>query len=221
MGAQETAFWTAAWRAADRQRIAQYAAQLDPDADRIIDCLRAHGAKTVCDAGCGCGAYARKLALHGFAVSGFDLSADAAALAQGLLAEAGCPAGAFLAADILHTPYPDASFDAVVARDVLDHMPRADAARAVRELLRITRPGGCVLLTLDETDGEYESEAHTVNADGDYLFTDGKWAGMVFHPYAAQELPALAPDGRVHILESDGGFTVAIEKAKGDSHADP
>ncbi len=77
-----------------------------------------------------------------------------------------------------------------------------------------------MLLTLDEPDEEYESEAHTVNFDGDYVFTDGKWAGMVFHPYTAEELPALAPHGRVHILDAAGGFTVAIEKAKGGSHAD-
>lgn len=205
-------FWESTWKAVDRQRLADYAAQLDRACDPIIDELKTRNAVTVCDAGCGCGAYARKLAQHGFAVSGFDLSADAAALAQALLAENGCLSGEFRAADVLDTPYPDGAFDAVVARDVLDHLPRADAVKAVRELLRITRRGGCVLATLDAADADYVSAPHTVNADGDCLFTGGKWAGMVFHPYAAAELALLAQGHVLRILDESGGFTIAIEK---------
>ena len=201
------AFWESAWKAVDRQRLADYAAQLDRSDDPIISELKTRAAVRVCDAGCGCGAYARKLAQRGFAVSGFDLSAEAAALAR-----SGCPSGDFLAADVLDTPYPDGAFDAVVARDVLDHLPRADAVKAVRELLRITRRGGCVLATLDALDADYVSAPHTVNADGDYFFTGGKWAGMVFHPYAAAELALLAQGHALRILDGSGGFTIAIEK---------
>jgi SAM-dependent methyltransferase len=39
---------------------------------------------------------------------------------------------------------PDAAFDVVLAADVLEHVD--DDRRAMRELLRITRPDGCVLL---------------------------------------------------------------------------
>ena len=207
-----TAFWTASWKTMDPQRLADYAARLDMGGDPITDFLAARGARSVCDAGCGCGAYAYKLARHGFFVSGFDLSADAAALAAALLAERGCAAGEFLAADILRPPFPDAAFDAVVARDVLDHMPLADAAAAVRELLRITRPGGCAVFTLDAADEEYERAPHRVSPDGDYLFTGGKWAGMVFHPYTVAGLAALIPGGDYRVLDDSGGFTVAVEK---------
>ena len=212
MGNDRGAFWERSWKAADRERLADYALRLGTDADPIIDFLTARGARRVCDAGCGCGAYALKLARRGFSVSGFDISTDAAALAQALLRESGCAAGEFIAADILNTPYPDESFDAAVARDVLDHMPLADAVRALRELLRITRRGGCLLLTLDATDAEYEAEPHAVNADGDYLFTGGKWQGMVFHPYTAATLGVLSPENDHRILDASGGLTVAIEK---------
>ena len=205
-------FWERSWKTADRDRLAEYASRLGAGSDPIIGALTARGAGDICDAGCGCGAYARKLAQFGFSVSGFDISADAAALAQALLAECGCATGGFITANILNTPYPDEHFDVVVARDVLDHMPLADAIRAMRELLRITRRGGCVLLTLDAPDAEYETEPHEVNSDGDYLFTGGKWEGMVFHPYTAAELRDLSPEHDFKIIDASGGLTVAIEK---------
>ena len=48
-----------------------------------------------------------------------------------------------------------------------------DGIGAVKELLRIVRPGGWVVITLDTADG-YESEPHEINEDGDWLFTHGK-----------------------------------------------
>jgi len=47
--------------------------------------------------------------------------------------------------DILDIPVPDASFDVVVCTEVLEHVP--EPIKAVRELARILRPGGLMLLT--------------------------------------------------------------------------
>ena len=44
-------------------------------------------------------------------------------------------------------PYADASFDLVVSMDVIEHVPNAQLAPWLRELLRVTRPGGLVFLT--------------------------------------------------------------------------
>src|SRR3954452_4427329 len=43
-------------------------------------------------------------------------------------------------------PPPDASFDLVTCLDVLEHTP--DDARSLRELRRVTRPGGALVLTV-------------------------------------------------------------------------
>ena len=209
----QDAFWERTWRETDRERVRAYVDRFDMAEDAIIRFLRGRGAKTVCDAGCGCGAYALKLAAHGFSVFGFDISPDAAALAEELLSSKGYPAGRFRAGDALATGWTDARFDAVVARDVLDHMPIREGMAALAELCRIVRPGGCVLLTLDGTDEEYESEPHTVNADGDHLYTAGKWAGMAFHPYDADGVRRLT-GGRGRLIgQADGhGVLVALEK---------
>ncbi len=50
----------------------------------------------------------------------------------------------FEAADILHLPYPDASFDAVVAANVIHLLDDPNAA--LRELDRVCRPGGRLII---------------------------------------------------------------------------
>lgn len=93
---------------------------------RIIDC------------GCGVGQNMRLLEPHGQVV-GFELDSMAAVAGR----EFGRP---IARADITHIPFPDNAFDLAVSFDVLQ-VVEPDVA-AVREMARIVRPGGCVLLTL-------------------------------------------------------------------------
>lgn len=204
-------FWNRTWKTISPERIASYAAGFDTAEDAIIAFLRKRKAKYVCDAGCGCGVYSLKLARFGFDVSGFDIAEDAVLLAEKLLSENGYSAKV-KQADVLSTGYPSKCFDAVVARDVIDHMPIKQGVEAVKELVRIVRPSGCVLITLDGIDSEYESEPHKKNADGDYLFNSGKWNGMVFHPYSDSEIKKLTNGIKYDILSSDDdGFMVALD----------
>lgn len=53
-------------------------------------------------------------------------------------------------ADVRRLPYPAAHFDAVVSTSTLDHFRSFDDVRiALRELHRVLRPGGTLVLTLD------------------------------------------------------------------------
>jgi SAM-dependent methyltransferase len=54
------------------------------------------------------------------------------------------------AADVRALPFPEEAFDAVVSNSTLDHFPsRDDIATALGELHRVLRPGGALLVTLD------------------------------------------------------------------------
>jgi SAM-dependent methyltransferase len=52
-------------------------------------------------------------------------------------------------ADLTRLPFADASFDLVSCISVLEHMPPETRAKGVREMSRVLRPGGQLLLTYD------------------------------------------------------------------------
>lgn len=93
--------------------------------------------KTVLDAGCGGGRYARLLGDHGASLLGVDLSAaveKAATLCQSF------PNVAIVQADLLDLPVADASFDAAFSIGVLHHSP--DPRRAFAQVAAKVKPGG-------------------------------------------------------------------------------
>ncbi len=93
----------------------------------------------ILDAGCGTGGNLSALARFGCPV-GMDYSP--LALAYATKAHAGRVARATIEA----LPYADNSFDLVTSFDVLYCREVEDDAKAVRELARVTRPGGHVLV---------------------------------------------------------------------------
>lgn len=205
-------FWEKSWESVNPSRIVEYISTFNMESDNLIDILRQNHVHSVCDAGCGCGIYALKLASNGFCVSGFDVSSHAVEISQLLLDKASLSAE-LKTASILDTGYTDNQFDGVLSRDVLDHISKADAIIAMKELCRITKPGGIILVTLDSLDEEYETERHIVNEDGDYVFTDGKWNGMVFHPYSQEEVYEIIPVGVMcEITDNHGELTVLSRK---------
>ena len=93
----------------------------------------------IVDCGCGVGQNMRLLEPHGRVV-GLELEPLAAAAAA---REFGRP---IACADITRIPFPDNTFDMAVSFDVLQ-VVEPDVA-AVREMARIVRPGGYVLITV-------------------------------------------------------------------------
>jgi SAM-dependent methyltransferase len=103
--------------------------------------------------GCGAGRHAFALYRRGADVTALDMDAGELKDVAGMLAamdEAGeAPPGA-LARAVRGTayalPFADASFDRVVASEVLEHLPQDRDAMA--ELVRVLRPGGLLAVTV-------------------------------------------------------------------------
>jgi SAM-dependent methyltransferase len=97
------------------------------------------------DMGAGGGRHAFEAAKRGAAVTALDADAGELKDAKAVLDELG-HGGACVNGDALRLPFADATFDRVIAAEVLEHVP-ADVA-AMRELARVLRPGGTIAVTV-------------------------------------------------------------------------
>ncbi len=93
---------------------------------------------TLLDAGCGTGGNLKALARFGKAV-GLDLSPEALRFCQ-------TRGVAAARAGLLALPFPDRAFDCVTSFDVIYHAWVADDRAAAREMARVLRPGGLLLV---------------------------------------------------------------------------
>lgn len=114
----------------------------------VLDLAALAGTENVADIGCGNGAYLAELACRGHRghVVGADMSA-------GMLRAAGSRAASsarLIIGDAAALPVRDVAADVCLAMHMLYHVP--DPLAAVRELRRITRPGGQVLVVLNGAD---------------------------------------------------------------------
>jgi ubiquinone/menaquinone biosynthesis C-methylase UbiE len=138
------------WRAADRNpdEIARYldtlAQVLSGMKQKSIDMLRLESGAAVLDVGCGLGHDVMAIAhqLGGTArVVGVDISHELIAKAMER-ARTARPPPEFRLGDALALDFADDTFDACRIDRVLQHLH--DPARAVAEMVRVTRPGGRV-----------------------------------------------------------------------------
>lgn len=107
----------------------------------------------VLDLGCGAGRHAFEALRRGARVTAFDYDEaelkDVGAMATAMheagdlpaAARSGCARG-----DATRLPFPDGTFDRIIAAEVLEHID--DDFGAIRELVRVLRPGGTIAATV-------------------------------------------------------------------------
>jgi ubiquinone/menaquinone biosynthesis C-methylase UbiE len=98
-------------------------------------CKLLHPDQTILDIACGYGYGTFLMSNHGCKVIGADIDADAVAQAKNIWRN--CE---FIHADALNLPFEDATFDAVVTFETIEHVE--DEERFLSEMKRVLKPGG-------------------------------------------------------------------------------
>jgi SAM-dependent methyltransferase len=95
----------------------------------------------ILDVGCGTGRWLRRYQQFGFRAMGVDATAAMLRLAR----ERGT-AAALTVGEVNRLPFRDATFDAVTDITVTQHIPQSLQVPALAEMIRVIRPGGCLIL---------------------------------------------------------------------------
>ena len=137
--------WEGHYRTAENERFYEAAF------DYIARVLSPPAGATFLDVGCGPCAHSLRLARRGFNVRAVDFSESALEMARSNVRAAGMEERINLQREsLLGLTFPDESFDYVLCWGVLMHIP--EVGRAVRELARVVRPGGALVVSEGNTD---------------------------------------------------------------------
>jgi SAM-dependent methyltransferase len=138
----------------------------------------------VLDVACGAGHVAEQIAPHVRQVVGVDLTAALLEIGAERLRDAGITNVLLQEGNAAELAFVDASFDLVVCRGALHHMPRCEQALA--EMARVCRPGGRVVASDMVAPAPDVREAF----DDLHLRTDPSHAGVLLEAELAAQLRA-------------------------------
>ncbi len=123
----------------ERQKLYAFAAEF----------LRSKGAKMVLDMACGEGVGSFILSKKISSVRGVDISRDLINSAKSKFSVSNVE---FSTGDARKTEFGDSSFDGVVSCHTLEHFNSPDQILFLRELKRITKPGGSIIIATPDKD---------------------------------------------------------------------
>ncbi len=132
----------------------------------VLEALAPRAGDQILDAGCGTGIFTEPMVATGARLIGLDISLDMLRPAVSRLPAQGFSA---VSGTLLELPFPDGSFDHTVSVTALEFIE--DGAGALAELLRVTRPGGrMVVATLNALSPWARRRAESAAADSRSLF---------------------------------------------------
>ena len=136
------------------------------EAELILDLLRPGRGETLLDAGCGTGVFTLDILAFGVHVIGLDISMPMLRRARG---KAGGEPLQIVSGDMLHLPFLENVFDRVVSVTALEFIE--DGQGAVRELFRVTKRGGSIVVATLNSLGPWASQRKMEAQEKQSIFT--------------------------------------------------
>jgi SAM-dependent methyltransferase len=182
-------------------------------ANAIVDALLQRQVRVVLDLGCAVGRLSMLIAAQGIEVYGLDASEKAISFARSWALDEHMPNVHFDVGLANSLPYSTGSFDAVISNAVLDHMPRSETLKAVREMWAVLRPGGLAYATFDGVEGRETWPHHTLE-DGTRIYVHGMHRGLIWRYWGDPEILGLFSRFDVDDLktEKDGSRVLVCTK---------
>jgi ubiquinone/menaquinone biosynthesis C-methylase UbiE len=151
------------------------------ESELILELLKPGEGEIILDAGCGTGIFTRDILSFGSRVVGLDISMP-------MLMRAGEKTTGYpfymVAGDMLKLPFPDSTFDKVVSVTAIEFIE--DAVGCVRELFRVARGGGCIVVATLNSLSPWATRRRSVAEKADSVFK-----GAIFR--SPDEMRSLAP----------------------------
>jgi SAM-dependent methyltransferase len=160
------------WRAGQQRRLKM-----------ILEAAQERIQGKVLENGCGVGMYVEHMLPHGGQIIGLEYDFERAA-------EAGNHSPNILNAAGETLPLPSGTFDLILSHEVLEHV--RDDAQAVREMVRVLRPGGRIALFVPNRG--YPFETHGIYWRGKYYFGNKPFVNYLPHAWRDR----LAPHVKVY-----------------------
>ena len=135
------------------------------ESELIIQMLRPKRGDCILDAGCGTGVFTRHLLAEDASVVGLELSFP-------MLFKAGGKLDGYqflmVQGDMQHLPFADNEFDKTISVSAIEFIE--DAKDVIDELFRVTKPGGCIVVTTLNRLSPWATRRKTAAKEGHPIF---------------------------------------------------
>jgi len=182
---------------------------------RFADLLKERGAKSILDIGCGTGRHLLHMVRNGLRTTGLDNAPTALKLTHEWLKKEQLGANLLLADMRQPLPFGSDSFDAVLSTQVIHHARLATLIGTAREIERIVRKGGCILVSVPARKAIAEdAPAHNEIEPNTYVPTSGSEKGLPHHLFTPDEFRDIFPQFEVFDLRVIDDRIIALTALK-------
>jgi SAM-dependent methyltransferase len=189
--------------------------QAHPLVMRFTELLIEHGLRTVLDLGCGTGRHVVYMAQKGLRVSGLDNAPTALKLTKQWLTREGLTTNLILSDMRQPLPFDDGSFDTVLSTQVIHHSILADVLSTAREIERIVRKDGLIMISVPTQKAISEdAPEHAEIEPNTFVPTSGTEMGLPHHLFMPDEFRDIFPRFQVMDLQVYNNRVLVLQAIK-------